>query len=73
MDYSVYIKFVACPRFCIENEMEKKICYSWMLRLNKNLSTVNLYMKVELFIKIDVIILYVLLYLFIVGRGYYMT
>ncbi len=29
-----------------------------MLRLTKNLSTVNLYIKVELFIKIDVIILY---------------
>lgn len=37
-----------------------------MLRLTKNLSTVNLYIKVELFIKIDVIILYFMLCLFIV-------
>lgn len=36
-----------------------------MLRLIKNLSTVNLYIKVDLFIKIDVIILYFVYSLFV--------
>lgn len=36
------------------------------VKINSNLSTVNLYIKVELFIKIDVIILYFVYSLFIV-------
>lgn len=64
-DYNVYIKFVAYLCFCIEKWDGEKKCYSWTLRWTRNLSTVNLYIKVELFIKIDVIILYFMLCLFI--------